>query len=126
MHRRFEDAPTLELDCAEGSVEVAVADRFRMRLLGLMHLGAEEIEPLLFPRCHSIHTIGMRVPIDLVWLELDDNRARVAGVVEALEPNRHARAPRAGAGRRSISALELSTGEARRLGLRPGACAGVR
>ena len=125
MHRRFAGAPTVELECAAGSVRAAVAERFRLRLLGLMRLGAEELEPLLFPRCRSIHMVGMRTPIDLVWLALDGNRGKVLDVVGSLDPGRHARAPLAGVERRTIAALELSPGDAQRLGLVPGATVGV-
>ncbi|MDX6587761.1 MAG: uncharacterized protein QOI31_2234 [Solirubrobacterales bacterium] len=115
MHRRFEGAPTVALHCPWGPVQVVLAEGFRRRFLGLMGLSAEEIEPLLFPRCRSIHTHGMRTPIDLVWLDLDE--ARVLEVVESLKPGRGARAPRGVPRSRNIAALELAPGEASRLGL---------
>jgi len=118
MHRRFDRAQTAELRCPGGSVDAVVAKGFRLRLLGLTRIAPDEIEPLLFERCRSIHMHGMKTAIDLVWLEMDGAAARVLGVVEALSPGRHARAPR-GASRR-CAALELSPGAAERLGVAPG------
>lgn len=126
MHRRFRGAPTAELRFPGGSVALVVARSYRLRLLGLMGLGAEEIEPVLFPRCRSIHTFGMRTPIDLVWLAFEDDQGRVLAIVEGLPPGGHARAPRNGAPREGFAALELAPGEARRLGLSPGAALRVR
>ena len=102
-----------------------MADRFTLRLLGLMRLGAEEIVPIVFPRCRLVHMHGMKTPIDLVWLVVEGDQASVAGVVESLQPGRHASAPRAGAAR-AVATLELSPGEAPGLGLRPGATVSLR
>ena len=120
MHPRFARARRAELRWPDGAIEVVLAEGFRLRLMGLMHLGAEEIEPLLFERCRSIHTHGMRTPIDLVWLESDGEHARVLEVADGLEPGRLARAPRNGSPKGSIAALELTPGEAERSGLSPG------
>lgn len=123
MHRRFKGARLVELQCPGGTAEVVLAESFRLRLLGLMRLVPEEIEPLLFPHCWSIHMHGMRTAIDLVWLMNNDdsNQGRVIALVESLEPGRRARAPRDVAARRSVAALELPPGEAKRLGLTVGA-----
>ena len=126
MHRRFEGAATAALGCPGGTIHVVLAEGIRLRFLGLMRLDAEEVKPLLFPRCRSIHTFGMKSQIDLVWLALDGERGRVLQVVEGLEPRGHARGPRAGAERRAIAALEMAPGEAGRLGLSAGAIVGVR
>src|SRR5438128_1891978 len=49
--------------------EVRVASGSRARLLGLAHLDREEAgEGLLIPRCSSVHTFGMRFPLDLYFL----------------------------------------------------------
>ena len=125
MHRRFKAAPTSELSCPDGIVQAVVAKSFRLRLLGLMGLGATEIVPLLFPRCRSIHTRAMKAPIDLVWLSVERERARVLDVVESLGPGRHQRFRGDRAARRSVAALELPPGDAIRLGLRPGAAVGL-
>lgn len=120
MHRRFEGARKMELRCPGGTVVVAIAESSRLRLLGLTRLRAEEIEPLLFPNCRSIHMHGMRTAIDLVWLADDGDQKRVLEIVESLEPGRRARAPR-GVARRTVAALELAPGEATRLDLVEGA-----
>ena len=93
MHRRFEGSADIgaQLPGRNGSRRGGTG--FRLRLLGLMGLGDVEFEPLLFPRCRSIHTFGMKTPIDLVWLELAGVRARVAGLSPGLEPGRIERAP---------------------------------
>ena len=55
--------------------ELAVAETRVSRLLGLALLDrAEAGEGLLIPRCHAVHTFGMRFPLDLIFL---DRAARV-------------------------------------------------
>jgi uncharacterized membrane protein (UPF0127 family) len=50
--------------------EVPVAPGFRGRLLGLALLGRDRAGTgLLIPRCSSVHTFGMRFPLDLVFLD---------------------------------------------------------
>jgi uncharacterized protein len=52
-----------------GGLIVVVARSPRARLLGLAGLAA--LPPhvgLLVPRCRSVHTIGMRFALDLLWL----------------------------------------------------------
>ncbi len=52
--------------------EVPVAAGRRARLLGLARLDRERAGPgLLIPRCRSVHTFGMRFPLDLVFLDRD-------------------------------------------------------
>ena len=116
MHPRFEGATTSELSCPGGTVRVVVAKSFRLRLLGLLGLGAAEIVPLLFPRCRSVHTFGMKSPIDLVWLEGTGDAPQILGVLEGLSPRRVARAPSDRRSHHAVSALELAAGHAKRLG----------
>jgi uncharacterized protein len=53
-----------------GGREVPIADRPVARLLGLALLDRDRASPgLLIPRCHAIHTFGMRFPIDVVFLD---------------------------------------------------------
>jgi uncharacterized membrane protein (UPF0127 family) len=69
-----------------GGREVAVADGFHSRLLGLAGLSIEQAGPgLLIPRCASVHTFGMRFDLDLVFLGADD---RVLAVLPRLPPRR--------------------------------------
>jgi uncharacterized membrane protein (UPF0127 family) len=52
--------------------EVRVARGPRVRFLGLAHLDREEAgSGLLIPRCSSVHTFGMRFPLDLYFLGRD-------------------------------------------------------
>jgi uncharacterized membrane protein (UPF0127 family) len=49
--------------------EVRRAHGPRARLLGLAYLDREQAGPgLLIPRCASVHTFGMRFPLDLFFL----------------------------------------------------------
>jgi trehalose synthase len=51
---------------------VPVAAHGRARLLGLARLDRAEAGPgLLLPRCRSVHTFGMRFPLDLVFLDAE-------------------------------------------------------
>ncbi len=75
LPRRLRHLPELR---DAGGARVLVARSFRARLLGLALL--EEMPPdcaLLFPRCSSIHTFGMRFPIDVVFLDRDRRVVRV-------------------------------------------------
>lgn len=75
-------------------VAVPVATRFRARLLGLALLPVERAGPgLLLPRCRSVHTFGMRFPIDVVFLDRGGEEIRRVRV----EPMRFARERRAAA-----------------------------
>lgn len=50
--------------------EVRVAVGLRARLLGLAHLDRDQVGGgLLIPRCASVHTFGMRFPLDLCFLD---------------------------------------------------------
>jgi len=78
-----------------GGIDVPVATGFRSRLLGLALLGRERAGPgLLIPRCRSVHTFGMRFPIDIVFL---DSAGREIRRLEAVPPFRPAFEPRAAA-----------------------------
>ena len=93
-----------------GPVRVAERGWDRTRgLLGRPQLAA--CEGLLIMRCSSVHTVGMRYAIDVVFL---DRHGAIARVVESLRPMRMAMCLGA------ASVLELAAGQARRLALRPG------
>jgi uncharacterized protein len=53
-----------------GGLEVPVASTRLSRLLGLSLLPRELAGPgLLIPRCRSVHSFGMRFPIDVAFLD---------------------------------------------------------
>jgi uncharacterized membrane protein (UPF0127 family) len=66
-------------------MEVIVA-RGRRRVTGLIRRRALPARVALeIPRCRSVHTFGMRFPLDLVWL---DAERRVVRVDRAVPPRR--------------------------------------
>ena len=95
-----------------GALQVRVADRFFSRALGLLvgpALG--EDEGLLIAPCASIHTVGMRYPIDVVFI---DRQARVLKVCADV------RAARIRFVRGAHGVIELRSGSAARQGIAPG------
>ncbi|MBM3667960.1 MAG: DUF192 domain-containing protein [Actinobacteria bacterium] len=70
-------------------VPVPVATTPAARLLGLALLDRERAGPgLLIPRCGSVHTVGMRFELDLLFL---DRAGRVLELRRSLGPGRLAR-----------------------------------
>jgi uncharacterized membrane protein (UPF0127 family) len=66
--------------------EVPIATGLRIRLFGLAHLDRDEAGPgLLIPRCSSVHTFGMRFPLDLYFL---DGRGAVREARREVPPRR--------------------------------------
>jgi uncharacterized protein len=64
--------------------EVRVAAGPRSRLLGLAYLDREEAGAgLLIPRCSSVHTFGMRFPLDLFFLAAQGEVVAVRRAVPA-------------------------------------------
>jgi uncharacterized protein len=83
---------------------VPVASTVPSRFLGLALLRRERAgEGLLIPRCRSVHTFGMRFPLDILFL---DRAARVLDLRRAVPPNRVVRCLGA------IAVLELPSPEA--------------
>jgi uncharacterized membrane protein (UPF0127 family) len=81
--------------CVAAGVRVPVAERLGLRLLGLAFLPREQAGPgLLIPRCRSVHTFGMRFPLDLVFLDSDGRELRRCN---AVPPGRMVREPGAAA-----------------------------
>ena len=71
----------------------------------------DDDEGLWFDRCSGIHTLGMRVAIDVVFV---DRNGIVLGVADSVKPWRF------WVGRRGASSvIELSAGNARRRGITP-------
>jgi uncharacterized membrane protein (UPF0127 family) len=100
---RLSRLPSLEL---QRGLELREARSLPDRALGLAWL--DDLPPeigLLIPRCRSVHTFGMRFPLDVVFL---DPTAAVVCVVERLPPRRHA------AVRRARSVVEIRGGLAGR------------
>lgn len=65
-----------------GALDLPVASG-RVRLLGLARLDREEAGPgLLIPRCHAIHTHGMRFPIHAAFLMADGGLKRLTLGIE--------------------------------------------
>lgn len=104
----------LQLRAADELIANArVADRWLLRLRGL--LGVRTMahpDGLLIPRCSSVHSIGMMVTIDLVYL---NDEFEVTKVVSRLHPWRLSFG-----GRGTSQTLELPAGTVERLGLQPG------
>jgi uncharacterized membrane protein (UPF0127 family) len=72
-------------------VEVPVARKHRTRLLGLALLPRRRAgEGLLIPSCSSVHTFGMRFPLDVLFL---DDEERVLEVRRRVPPGRVLRCP---------------------------------
>jgi uncharacterized membrane protein (UPF0127 family) len=69
-----------------------VARRFSERLIGLAWTRAPRSAALLLPRCRSVHTFGMRFPLDLYWL---DARGDIVRVDRGVPPWRVVRCARA-------------------------------
>ena len=90
---------------AGGLTLLVAADR-RTRRRGLARLDAlPAAHGLLFERCRSVHTIGMRFALDLLWLDDAGNVVRVDRAVapRRLRSCRHAR-----------SVVEVSAGQGER------------
>lgn len=98
-------ARTLTLD-----VMVAASPLARMRgLLARPALGARE--GMLIRPCNMIHTLGMRYPIDVVFLRRDGLVLKVAPAVAPRRMRSHFGAH---------CVLELASGEAQRCAIVPG------
>ena len=77
-------------ECSPGraslGMRIVAATRWRRRLLGLaFRRRPPEGWALLIPRCRSVHTFGMRFPIDVVFL---DAQGRVVRIARAVPPRR--------------------------------------
>jgi uncharacterized membrane protein (UPF0127 family) len=93
--------------------KVRTAGTFLSRLAGLLGTAAiAEGEGLWIVPCRSVHTLGMRYPIDVAFL---DARGVVVGILEGFPPNRVCRVYRDARG-----ALELRAGTLAATGTAPG------
>lgn len=90
------------------------AERWWSRLRGLLlrpPLPTDASEALLITPCGSIHTCGMRYPIDVVFI---DRQGVVVGCHESVKPGRFRMQ------RKARSALELAEGGIRIHSIKPG------
>jgi hypothetical protein len=88
------------------------------RAFGL--LGRSSLEPdegMWFDGCASIHTFGMRMPVDALFV---DARGRIVAVFDRLQPWRTA------VGRGARDVVELAPGTCARAGLAVGAAIEMR
>jgi uncharacterized protein len=124
---RLDAYPRVHLGLPDGSeLEVAIADTFVRRFNGLAWLAEPPAPALLIPRCTSVHTVGMRFAIDVVFITWPapepDRTVRVMETRHRVRPFRAAALPLRGrpvAGSR-IATLELAAGRAGALGIAPG------
>lgn len=80
-----------------------IADGAWARMRGLLgRSGLPDGTGMLLSPCNSIHTMGMRFPLDVIFLDRDQ---QVVRVVKSLKPNRFALG-----GRGAKSAVELQAG----------------
>jgi uncharacterized membrane protein (UPF0127 family) len=97
---RLERLPRIVLP---GGAVIHEATSFSSRLLGLALLA--ELPPghgLFIPRCRSVHTFGMRFPIDIAFIDSD---ALTIRIVQAVPPRR------ALAERDAAAIIECNAGE---------------
>jgi len=94
-------------------IRIHVACDFFPRLIGLLGTVRPDRKWALFiTPCTGVHTIGMRYPIDILFLDRD---GRVLQKVDELKPNRWHKSTVP-----SASVLELVAGEARLMGIEEG------
>jgi uncharacterized membrane protein (UPF0127 family) len=88
-------------------IGIREARSFRARLLGLAFLDpGDGDDALLIRRCRSVHTFGMRFPIDVVFVDRD---WRVVRIVRDVGPRRVVRC------RGADAVIEVLAGEGDRL-----------
>jgi uncharacterized membrane protein (UPF0127 family) len=105
LPRRLQRLPSRVLD---DGVTVHEATTFGSRLLGLAFLKALPTgHALLIPACRSVHTFGMRFPLDIVFL---DEQGRTLRTAPATPPRRVVACPRA------FAVLETNAGESELFG----------
>lgn len=115
LARRLAALPRQPLPAPLDGLDVRLAATPLARLRGLAGLAPDAVEgttALLLPRTRSVHTAGMRFPLDLVWL---DGAGRVVRVDLAVGPRRLRCC------RRAAAVVELPAGGALAARLRPGA-----
>jgi uncharacterized protein len=90
--------------------EVKIAKTFTERFMGFMGrktISQEDI--LVFPKCNSIHTFFMRVPIDVIFVTAEGTVVRIVSCLKPwnlLWPQKS-----------SSHCIEMAANESRRLGI---------
>lgn len=91
-------------------VQIRIADGFLSRLLGLLlHKSLADTDGLLLVPCSSIHTMGMRFTIDVIFLDASNC---VVGWSDRVPPNRFRLAPKG-----TVKVLEIAEGNRIRTGI---------
>lgn len=91
-------------------LDVVIASTFWSRLVGLLGRSVlADHEGLLLEPCTDIHTLGMRFPIDVVFV---DNQMKVLGFSDAVPPNKLRFSPRG-----TYAVLEVAVGNRKRTGI---------
>lgn len=92
-----------------------IASTAKQRRRGLLGIAPQELSAqpwaLLIPRCRSVHTIGMRFAIDVIYRDRDDHVLDIA----TMRPGRIGR-PRL----RARSVIETASGQCETWALAPG------
>ncbi len=102
----------MRIECGGNTIEVERADSIWARMRGLLGRRLlHEGRGFLIPACRSVHTMFMRFPIDVIYI---DKAMMVRRVRENMKPFRLSFCAGASA------VLELSSGGARRLGIESG------
>lgn len=108
------DRHLLKIEGSRGAhvLDVMVAASMFARMRGLLGRPAlRRGEGMLLQSCNMVHTLGMRYPIDVIFLRRDGLVLKVASDVEPRRARAHLR---------SHCVLELAAGEAARCGIAPG------
>jgi uncharacterized membrane protein (UPF0127 family) len=83
--------------------ELIVAEKMLSRMVGLLgRRGLQEGSAMLINPCGSIHTVGMRFSLDLIFI---DKRQRVVRIICGVRPNRFVLG-----GRGAKSVVEIESG----------------
>jgi hypothetical protein len=94
-----------------GPLALFVAEGYLHRLVGLAGLG--EAPPgagLLIPGCRSVHTFGMRFPIDVLFVTVVGRSLLVHDARHTVPPRRIVRASPQARGQPALAVVELASG----------------
>lgn len=79
------------MDTVVGKLNIRIADSFFYRLKGLLFTTElHKSDCILIAPCGSVHTIGMRYPIHIVFLSIDN---KILDVRLSVKPNRFCLGP---------------------------------